>query len=250
MTGGRLILLRHGESTANRDGLFTGVLDVPLSSVGRGQSRRAGSALVDADIPVDTVFTSTMRRAFETVDELRLCRPPLVLERTSVFEDGRLNERNYGALTGRAKHDVLEEVGDAQYLEWRRSYDVAPPPMTPDEFAALLPRAAPGSADLGLTESLHDVVRRVHRFTDERLRPPLLAGKTVLVVAHGNSLRALCVVLDGLTPAEVASLNLPTGYPLMYSFTDDGRPVVHGGSFLDPDAASAASSLIAEEGGT
>ncbi|MGN6446101.1 2,3-bisphosphoglycerate-dependent phosphoglycerate mutase [Amnibacterium sp.] len=243
MTPGTLVLLRHGESTGNRDRIFTGMLDVPLTERGRIEGRRAGELLRAAGIDPDLILTSAMRRARETVDALGGTHPTPVV-------DARLNERNYGALTGRTKQEVREAEGEARFLQWRRSYAVAPPPMTAGQRAALLPRSAPGSAELGLTKSLHDVVDRVARLVDEPLRPLLAAGRCVLVVAHGNSLRALCMILDRLSPSAVAALNLPTGFPLQYRLDDDLRPLIPGGTYLAPAAAALAAERIRQEGGT
>lgn len=242
---GVLVLLRHGESTANAAGIFTGALDVPLTARGVAEARRAGALLKDAELPIGTVLCSAMQRARETADIVAAALPgPL-----AVLEDWRLNERNYGALTGRSKAEVLREFGERQFLTWRRSVDVAPPPMTPLQRAGIA-RTGPLHAGLGSTESLRDVVDRVRACYAERIRPAVAAGAGVLVVAHGNSLRALCVVLDRLSDESVRRLNLPTGQPLVYRFGSGEHPETPGGSYLDPATAIAAAAAIAREGGT
>ncbi|MGC5168750.1 2,3-bisphosphoglycerate-dependent phosphoglycerate mutase [Luteimicrobium sp. DT211] len=238
-----LVLLRHGQSQANADGLFTGLLDVPLTEAGRREAARAAHLLSAAQLLPEAWFSSPLLRARQTVQVLgTTVRNPLA----RVVYDWRLAERNYGALTGQTKAAVLEEHGEARFREWRRSVDIAPPPMTPAQRAALAP--APDS--LGYTESLSDVISRVDEVWRERIRPAVRQSGSVLVVAHGNSLRALCTVLDHLDQQEVRDLNIPTGHPLVYRLDDDHRPLVRAGSYLDPAAALAAAELIAREGGT
>ncbi|TFC94761.1 MULTISPECIES: 2,3-diphosphoglycerate-dependent phosphoglycerate mutase [Cryobacterium] len=262
-TPGVLIVLRHGESTANAAGLFTGVLDAPLSEQGIREANGA-TALLNAALSLDvpqidalphpavpvTLFTSTLARARQTATIVAagLARP---LE--ALVSDWRLNERNYGALTGRSKDDVRAEFGEAQFLAWRRSVAEAPPAMDDrlfDEFAATaLFRALPPAA-LTRTEALSDVIRRVDAFLAECVDPLLARGRTVLVIAHGNSLRALCAVLDDLDAAQIRDLNLPTGQPLVYRFDSGGHPTMPGGRYLDSVTALAAAITLANEGGT
>ena len=261
---GVLIVLRHGESTANAAGLFTGVLDAPLSEQGTREAH-AATALLNAALPLDVpqvdtllpppaapviLFTSTLTRAGQTaaIVAAGLARPLAALE-----ADWRLNERNYGALTGRSKDDVRAEFGEAQFVAWRRSVAEAPPAMDDrlfDEFAATaLFRALPPAA-LTRTEALSDVIRRVDAFLTERVDPLLARGRTVLVIAHGNSLRALCAVLDDLSDTQIRDLNLPTGQPLVYRFDSQGHPTTPGGRYLDSVTALAAAITLANEGGT
>lgn len=240
-----LVLLRHGESAANVAGIFTGVLDEPLTARGVAEARRATTLLGDAELAIGSVLCSTMQRARATADIVARALPG----RLVMLEDWRLNERNYGALTGRSKAEVLQEFGEQQFLTWRRSVDVAPPPMTPMQRTQLAATARlhPG---LGSTESLRDVIVRVRACYEERIGPAIAAGRRLLVVAHGNSLRALCVVLDRLTDEAVGNLNLPTGQPLVYRFERADRPETPGGTYLDPAAAIPAAAAIAREGGT
>ncbi len=238
-----LVLVRHGQSQANADGLFTGLLDVPLTDRGRAEAARAARMLNDAGLAPPVWFCSPLRRARETAAILTAesSRPP-----RRVTWDWRLAERNYGALTGRTKQSVLTEYGQQQFLAWRRSVDVAPPPMSDEQRATL----GDAPTALGLTEALRDVVVRVGEAWREDIEPALRRNGSALVLAHGNSLRALCVVLDALTHAEVQALNIPTGHPLIYRIASDGRPQVRGGRYLDPITAQAAAARIAQEGGT
>ena len=259
---GVLIVLRHGESTANAAGLFTGVLDAPLSEQGIGEAHAATALLklaLSADLPPDsgislgspvTLFTSTLARARQTA---AIVAAGLDRSLAGCAADWRLNERNYGALTGRSKDDVRTEFGEAQFVSWRRSVAEAPPMMSDrlyDEFAATaLFRALPPAA-LTRTEALSDVITRVDAFLTERVDLLLARGETVLVVAHGNSLRALCAVLDGLSDTQIRALNLPTGQPLVYRFDSSGHPTTPGGRYLDAVTALAAAITLAREGGT
>lgn len=237
-----LVLIRHGQSEANAGGLFTGLLDVGLTAAGRTEVARAADLLNAAGLWPAVWFSSPLQRARQTATILqgRLRRPPERIE-----FDWRLAERNYGALTGRTKASVLAEHGEAQFVAWRRSVDVAPPPLDPLHRSVL--GATPDA--LGLTESLQDVIDRVSRAWHEELAPAL-QHSDLLVIAHGNSLRALIAALDGLNDDEVRALNVPNAHPLVYRFGPDGRPVVRGGHYLDPPAAEAAAERIAREGGT
>lgn len=248
--GGVLILLRHGESTANASGLFTGLLDVPLSEEGRAEAVRAAESIGRAGLRPDAAFCSEQNRTIATLDILVGAG---VVPRECCAKDWRLNERNYGALTGRFKADVAEEFGMDQFLEWRRSVDVPPPPMSREQlarFRAMSPYDALPSAAVTPTESLRDVERRVAAFHEQRVREPLRAGGTVLVVAHGNSLRGYCAGIDELSDQEIRHLNIPTGHPLVYRMDADGRPRVRGGEYVDREAATAAAEALRRVGGT
>lgn len=253
---GRAVLVRHGESVANAAGLFTGVLDVPLSDRGRREAHRAAELIAATSIVFDLALCSELTRARQTAEVLAVDLPLL----PPVQHDWRLDERNYGALTNRTKADVLAEQGEAQFLAWRRSVHVPPPPMGDalyDELAATpLFRRLPPAA-LVRTESLADVMVRVGALWRERVDPLLRDGGAVLVVGHGNSLRALCAVVDGLTDPEIQDLGLPTGHPLLYEFSPTGAerdgllvPLARGGSYLDEPRARAAAEALAREGGT
>jgi 2,3-bisphosphoglycerate-dependent phosphoglycerate mutase len=243
-----LVLLRHGESEWNAKGLFTGWVDVGLSAKGEEEARRGGRLLVDAGVRPDVVHTSVMTRAIQTAN-LALGAADLLW--LPVSRSWRLNERHYGALQGKDKAQTRAEFGDEQFMLWRRSYDVPPPPIADDdEFSqAGDPRYAllPGEL-MPRTECLKDVVGRMLPYWYDQIVPELAAGKTVLVVAHGNSLRALVKHLDGVSDEDIAGLNIPTGIPLQYELDGDFRPTVKGGRYLDPDAAEAAIEAVANQG--
>jgi 2,3-bisphosphoglycerate-dependent phosphoglycerate mutase len=227
-----LVLLRHGESAWNARNLFTGWVDVDLTPRGVEQARRSAALLRAADLVPSSVHSSVLTRAVRTASIVveELGRPDL-----PVRQDWRLNERCYGALQGMDRRVARERFGDEQYTAWRRSYDAAPPPLPP---------GAPGPG----AESLADVVARLLPSWNEAIAPDLRAGGPVLVVAHGNSLRALVAHLDELSPAEVLGLDIPTGMPLTYDLDDALRPLVRGGRYLEPERAAAAAAAVAAEG--
>ena len=244
-----LILLRHGESEWNAKNLFTGWVDVGLTDKGRAEAARGGRMLADAHLLPDVVHTSLLTRAITTAN-LALAEADRLWIPT--IRNWRLNERHYGALQGKNKAQTLEEFGEEQFMLWRRSYDVPPPPIDPDSefaqthdprYAALPPEARPR------TECLADVVRRlIPYWEDVIVAEGLRRGDTVLVAAHGNSLRALVKHLDGISDEDIAALNIPTGIPLVYRLDDAMRPIVAGGEYLDPDAAAAAAAAVAAQG--
>lgn len=247
---GRLLLLRHGQSTLNAENRFTGLLDPPLSAAGEEEAAGAGALLASAAFRPDVVFTSTLTRSRETA---RILLDTLEGRSVPVLVRWELNERSYGSLTGRSREELLRELGPRLFHSWRRSYDGAPPPMPAAQHGAIRRSRAFAGLPAGAvpaTESLGGVVQRVRRVWDRSLRPRLLAGQDVLVVGHGNSLRGLCFVLDGLTGAEVEALNIPTGHPLLYRFSPDLAPAVRGGEYLSPFAARTAAALVAAAGGT
>jgi len=243
-----LVLLRHGESEWNAKGLFTGWVDVRLSAVGEQEAARGGRLLTEAGVRPDVVHTSLLTRAIQTAN-LALDSADLLW--LPVRRTWRLNERHYGALQGKNKAQTREEFGDEQFMLWRRSYDVPPPPIADDDeysqagdqrYATLPPELLPR------TECLKDVVGRMLPYWYDQIVPDLAAGRTVLVVAHGNSLRALVKHLDGIGDAEIAKLNIPTGIPLRYELDENFRPVRAGGEYLDPEAAKAAIEAVANQG--
>lgn len=245
-----LVLLRHGESTANAAGMFTGMLDVPLTERGVEEAVTAAHLLAAARIRTVTVLSSTMLRARQTAE---IVLAELGMPASSLLTDWRLNERNYGALTGRSKREVLREYGEERFRRWRRSLDESPPPMTEQQRLAIGVAATPEGrppAGLGLTEDLADVIIRVQGCLDDRIRPALRDDATVLVVAHGNSLRALVAILEDLSPPAVEALNLPTGQPLVYGFSAGGDRPDGPGRYLDPTTALVAAAAIARQGGT
>ncbi len=244
---GTLVLLRHGQSVWNAENLFTGWVDVALSETGEREARRSGELLREVGPLPDVCHTSLLRRAISTAN---LALDVADRHWIPVRRDWRLNERHYGALQGKDKRRTLEEFGEERFLLWRRSYDVPPPPIEPgSEFAQDGdPRYAGLGADLPRTESLADVVARFLPYWHDAVVPDLRAGRVVLLAAHGNSLRALVKHLDGISDADIAGLNIPTGIPLRYDLDDELRPAVPGGTYLDPDAATVAAAAVAAQG--
>ncbi|QAY73617.1 2,3-diphosphoglycerate-dependent phosphoglycerate mutase [Agromyces protaetiae] len=248
--GGTLILLRHGESQGNADGLFTGVLDVPITERGREEAAHAARLLDAAGLRPAKWFSSPLQRVTATVEVLQEALGASAADVT-VVEDWRLAERNYGALTNRTKAEVRAEFGEERFRFWRRSLHGRPPALDDVQWAELFPAGGIQPPLLvGRTESLADVVVRVAPVYLDEIVPALASGADVLVVAHGNSLRALCAILDDLDEREIEDLNLPTGYPLVYNSDERGVPVPRSGRYLDADAATAAARKVAAEGGT
>ena len=241
-----LVLLRHGNSDWNQKNLFTGWVDVDLSDQGREEAKRAGELLAESGILPDIQYTSVLKRAIHTAN-IALG----IADRDWIDVKGswRLNERHYGALQGKDKAQTLAEFGQEQFMTWRRSYDVPPPPLSDDsEFSqAHDPRYADLGAELPRTECLKDVVARMLPYWESDITGDLAAGKTVLVTAHGNSLRALVKHLDGISDADIAELNIPTGIPLVYELGDDFMPTAPG-RYLDPEAAAAGAAAVAAQG--
>ncbi len=242
-----LILLRHGESEWNAKNLFTGWVDVPLSDKGRAEAEAGGRLLAEAGVLPDVVHTSLLRRAITTAN---LALDAADRHWIDVKRHWRLNERHYGALQGKDKKQTLDTYGEEQFMLWRRSYDVPPPPIEDgDEFSqAGDPRYAGLGADMPASECLKDVVVRMLPYWDTDIVPDLRAGKVVLVAAHGNSLRALVKHLDGISDEAIAGLNIPTGMPLVYELDADLRPVTPGGRYLDPEAAERSIAAVAGQG--
>jgi 2,3-bisphosphoglycerate-dependent phosphoglycerate mutase len=244
----RLVLLRHGESDWNAKNLFTGWVDVALSDKGRDEAARGGSLLAEREILPDVLHTSVLRRAISTAE---VCLDVVDRQWIPVRRSWRLNERHYGALQGKDKKETLAEFGEEQFMLWRRSYDTPPPPLDPDSefsqsgdprYADLPPELMPH------TECLADVLVRVLPYWYDVVVPDLRRGETVLVTAHGNSLRALVKHLDDMSEGAVVSLNIPTGIPLVYDLDDEMKPVRPGGEYLDPEAAAAAIEAVANQG--
>jgi 2,3-bisphosphoglycerate-dependent phosphoglycerate mutase len=231
-----LLLLRHGESTANADDVFGGWLDYPLTARGRDQAATAGRLLRDAGLHPEAVHTSLLTRA---VDTATIVSAETASRHATVTRSWRLNERHYGALQGRARHLVRAELGDASYQDVRRSYEAVPPSL--DDGDPTHPRrdtryAAVPTEELPAAESLADVHHRLTPYWRDTIRADLVAGRTTLVVAHGNSLRALCMILDGLSPERVRPLELPTGVPLRYDLDEALVPRLPGGRYLSTAA--------------
>ena len=242
-----LVLLRHGESEWNALNLFTGWVDVSLSEKGRAEAAHGGELLTSSGVLPDVVHTSLLRRAINTAN---IALDVADRHWIPVKRSWRLNERHYGALQGKDKKATLEEFGEEQFMTWRRSFDVPPPPI---EFGSKYsqdgdPRYADLGDDMPRTECLKDVIARFLPYWNEAIVPDLKAGKTVLVAAHGNSLRAIVKHLDGISDEDIVGLNIPTGMPLVYELDDDFKPVTPGGEYLDPEAAKAAAEAVANQG--
>jgi 2,3-bisphosphoglycerate-dependent phosphoglycerate mutase len=243
-----LILLRHGESAWNAQGLFTGWVDVPLSAKGADEAAHSGKLLVGAGLRPDVVHTSVQTRAIQTANITLEAADLLWLP---VRRSWRLNERHYGALQGKSKKQTLQQYGEERFMTWRRSYDVPPPPLPDDDphSQAADPRYANLPADLRpRTECLRDVVGRLLPYWHDAIIADLAAGRTVLVAAHGNSLRALVKHLDGISDAEIAELNIPTGMPLVYELDAAFAAREPGGRYLDPEAAAEAAEAVRSQG--
>jgi len=247
MSNFELILLRHGESEWNAKNLFTGWVDVRLSAAGETEAARGGKLLAENNLLPDVVHTSLLRRAIHTSQlALDACDRHWI----PVNRSWRLNERHYGALQGKDKKETLTTYGEEQFKLWRRSYDVPPPPMDANDPYSQTgdARYADLGADMPATECLKDVVTRMMPYWTGNIVPDLKAGKRVLVTAHGNSLRALVKHLDGISEADIAELNIPTGIPLLYKLDADLKPIKRGGEYLDPTAAAAAIEAVANQG--
>lgn len=242
-----LVLLRHGESEWNAKNLFTGWVDVALTEKGRGEAVRGGELLHEAGVLPDVVHTSLQRRAINTA---ALALDAADRHWIPVKRSWRLNERHYGALQGQDKKQTLEEFGEEQFMLWRRSFDVPPPPLADDSDYSQAddPRYAGLGEELPRTECLKDVIARFLPYWEGEIVPDLREGRTVLVAAHGNSLRALVKHLDQIGDDDIAGLNIPTGMPLVYRLDDELRPTVAGGEYLDPEAAAAAAAAVANQG--
>uniref|UniRef100_UPI0031D0299D phosphoglyceromutase n=1 Tax=Mycobacterium sp. TaxID=1785 RepID=UPI0031D0299D len=234
------------ESEWNASNQFTGWVDVDLTDRGRAEAVRSGELLVEHDALPDVVHTSLLRRA---ITSAHLALDTADRHWIPVRRSWRLNERHYGALQGLDKAQTRARYGEEQFMAWRRSYDTPPPPI--ERGSRFSQDADPRYAHIGggpLTECLADVVARFLPYFTDVIVPDLLAGKTVLIVAHGNSLRALVKHLDGMSDEEVVGLNIPTGIPLRYELDSGLRPTVAGGCYLDPEAAAAGAAAVASQG--
>lgn len=243
----RLVLLRHGESTWNKENRFTGWHDVDLSEKGREEAQEAGRLMAEQKFEFDVAYTSVLKRAIRTLwiglDEMDMMWIP-------VHRSWRLNERHYGALQGLNKAETAAEHGEAQVKIWRRSYDIPPPALTEEDprhpshdrrYASLAPNELP------LTESLKETVARFLPYWHETIAPDIKAGKRVLIAAHGNSLRALVKYLDNVSEQDILELNIPTGIPLVYQLNDDLKPLQK--FYLgDQEAAAKKAAAVANQG--
>ena len=242
-----LILLRHGQSEWNKTNQFTGWVDVRLTEQGREEAARGGELLKESGILPDVLHTSVLSRAIQTANIALDTADRLWIP---VKRSWRLNERHYGALQGKDKAQTLEEFGNEQFMLWRRSFDVPPPPLDDDSPYSQIhdPRYADIDGEVPRTESLKLVIDRMLPYWESDITKDLAAGNTVLVTAHGNSLRALVKHLDGISDDDIAGLNIPTGMPLVYELDEDLQPVTPGGRYLDPAAAADAIAAVANQG--
>ena len=241
-----LILLRHGESEWNAKNLFTGWVDVELNEKGWGEAKRGGELLKAEGVLPDVVHTSLLRRAIMTAN---LALDAADRHWIPVKRDWRLNERHYGDLQGKNKAETLEQFGEEQFMTWRRSYDVPPPPISDDNQYGQAGDPRYAGEPVPQTECLKDVLERALPYWDGEIVPDLKAGKTVLVAAHGNSLRAIIKHLDGIADDDIVGVNVPTGIPLVYELDEETlAPVKAGGTYLDADAAAAAIQAVANQG--
>ena len=241
----KLVLIRHGESTWNKENRFTGWTDVDLSDKGRIEARAAGELLKKEGFSFDVAFASLQKRALNTLwavlQEMDLVWIP-------IEKDWRLNERHYGALQGLNKGETAAKYGDEQVLVWRRSYDIPPPPLekSDERWPGHDPRYA-GIPNLPVTECLKDTVDRVLPLWKEKIAPVVKSGKKVVIAAHGNSLRALVKYLDNISDEDIISLNIPTGVPLVYELDENLKPIRH--YYLgDQEAIAAAMHAVASQG--
>jgi 2,3-bisphosphoglycerate-dependent phosphoglycerate mutase len=243
----KLILLRHGESEWNAKNLFTGWVDVELSEKGLVEAARGGQLLKEANLLPDVLHTSLLKRAIDTADiALTNCGRTGILTKRS----WRLNERHYGALQGKDKAATLKEYGQEQFQLWRRSFDVPPPAIADEDQYSQKneEKYANLGEQLPKTECLKDVVARVVPYLTGEVMDDLKSGKTVLITAHGNSIRAIVKFLDAISDADIAGVNIPTGIPLLYELNEKFEPITKGGRYLDPEAAVAAIAAVANQG--
>ena len=247
MSIGKLILLRHGQSDWNAKNLFTGWVDVALSSQGEAEAKRAGELLKEKSLLPDVLHTSLLTRAIHTAEiALGACERKWI----PVSRSWRLNERHYGALQGKDKAATLKEYGQEQFKLWRRSFDTPPPAIADsDQYSQAGDiRYKDLGPDLPKTECLKDVVKRLMPYLDNEIAKDLRQGKTVLVVAHGNSIRAIVKHLACISDSDIAEVNIPTGIPLLYRFDDDFEPIIKEGEYLDPEAAKESIAAVANQG--
>ena len=243
----KIVFMRHGESTWNLDNRFTGWTDVDLTEKGVNEARAAGQILKEAGFTFDVAYTSVLKRAIRT---LWLSLDAMDMMYLPIKHDWRLNERHYGALQGLDKGETAAKYGDEQVLVWRRSYDTPPPALEANDDRASFndPRyAGLPKASIPLTECLKDTVARVMPAWDDEIAPAIRAGKKIIISAHGNSLRALIKMLDGISDDDIVGLNIPNGQPLVYELDADLKPIRH--YYLgDPAAIAAAQAAVANQG--
>lgn len=246
MTNGKLILVRHGQSTWNKSNQFTGWVDVDLTEQGVAEAVNAGKLLQEKDVLPDVVYTSLLRRAIRTAN---ITLNAADRHWIPVVRNWRLNERHYGKLQGLDKAQIREEFGEEQFMIWRRSYGTPPPEIDPDnEYSQTGDPRYFNLPEVPRTECLKDVVERFVPYFTDNILPRAQKGENVMLAAHGNSLRALVKYLDNISDDEIAGLNIPTGMPLIYEIAADGSVVNPGGTYLDPEAAEAGAAAVASQG--
>jgi 2,3-bisphosphoglycerate-dependent phosphoglycerate mutase len=243
----KLILLRHGESVWNAKNLFTGWVDVELSEKGRDEAKRGGQLLKEAKLLPDVLHTSLLKRAIDTAE---IAMAAAGISKIPTKRSWRLNERHYGALQGKDKAVTLKEYGQEQFALWRRSFDVPPPAIADDDRYSQKndPKYADLGDDLPKSECLKDVVARATPYLNDEIFADLKSGKVVLITAHGNSIRAIVKYLDEISDTDIASVNIPTGIPLLYELDNNFKPLKKGGEYLDPIAAKVAIEAVANQG--
>ncbi|WJZ16991.1 2,3-bisphosphoglycerate-dependent phosphoglycerate mutase [Corynebacterium guangdongense] len=246
MTNGKLILVRHGQSVWNESNQFTGWVDVDLTDKGRGEAVAAGKLLKEQGVLPDVVYTSLLRRAITTAN---IALDAADRHWIPVVRNWRLNERHYGKLQGLNKAEIREQFGEEQFMEWRRSYGTPPPAIDVDnEYSQTGDPRYYNLPEVPRTECLKDVVERFVPYFTDNILPRAAKGESVMVAAHGNSLRALVKYLDKISDDDIAGLNIPTGQPLVYEIAADGSVVNPGGTYLDPEAAAAGAAAVASQG--
>ncbi|STC69530.1 phosphoglyceromutase [Corynebacterium pilosum] len=246
MSNGNLILVRHGQSVWNKSNQFTGWVDVDLTEQGEAEAVAAGKLLKEKGMLPDVVYTSLLRRAIRTANiSLNAADRHWV----PVVRNWRLNERHYGKLQGLNKTEIRDEFGEEQFMTWRRSYDTPPPEIdTDNEYAQTDDARYAFLPEVPRTECLKDVVERFVPYLIDEILPRARKGENVMLAAHGNSLRALVKYLDNISDDEIAGLNIPTGQPLIYEITPEGKVANPGGTYLDPEAAAAGAAAVANQG--
>ncbi|MFT9307555.1 MAG: phosphoglyceromutase, partial [Bifidobacterium sp.] len=240
-----LVLLRHGQSAWNKTNQFTGWVDVPLTEQGVEEAKNGGELLAKRGVLPDIVFTSLLRRAINTANYALDAADRLWIP---VKRNWRLNERHYGALQGKDKTQIREKYGDEQFMTWRRSYGTPPPEIDADDEFSQEGDPRYAGEPVPKAEALSNVVERVTPYWNDEIIPELKSGKTVLIAAHGNSLRAIVKMLDNLSEEEISKVNIPTAIPLLYELDDDFKPIKPRGEYLDPAAAAAGAAAVAAQG--
>ncbi|MBT1167218.1 phosphoglyceromutase [Bifidobacterium simiarum] len=241
----KLVLLRHGQSAWNKTNQFTGWVDVPLTEQGEAEAKRGGELLKEKNVLPDIVFTSLLRRAINTANIALDAADRLWIP---VKRSWHLNERHYGALQGKNKSEIRQEFGDEKFMLWRRSYATPPPEIDPNDQYSQNNDPRYAGDPVPETEALANVVARVTPYWESEIIPELKSGKTVLIAAHGNSLRAIVKMLDGLSEEEIAKVNIPTAIPLVYELDENFKPIKPRGEYLDPEAAAAGAAAVANQG--